>query len=138
MFSLEQRNVFAGIADVLIPAFENKPAASAVGIHTELLDAVLKFRPDLIDAVKRTIAFCTGRDPSEAINALFAQHRSDFDAFTLAATGGYYMSDTVRAAIGYPGQESPSYDPHETPDYLTDGTLERVFRRGAMYRPTPA
>ncbi len=113
------------------------PSARSVGVHQELLDAVLRARPDLVNGVGEAIAFCRDREPTEAINSLYRDSRIAFDAFTLAATGAYYMTEKIRALIGYPGQESPPYNAHETPDYLTDGTLERVTRRGAIYRATP-
>jgi hypothetical protein len=131
------RAVFAAIADIIIPAWERMPAASTVGVHTDLLDAVLRARPDLADGVRQTIEHCRDREPSEAVNSLYREKRAAFDAFTLAVTGGYYMADKVRVLLGYPGQESPEYDPYETAQYLTDGILERVTRRGAIYRSTP-
>ena len=137
MLTDNDRNVFAALADIIIPAWENKPAASTVGVQDELLDTVLRVRPDLAEGIMRAIGFCRNRGASEAINALYREDRPAFDDFTLAATGGYYMSETVRQVIGYPGQESPAYDAHATPDYLTDGSLERVVRRGPIYRPTP-
>lgn len=137
MLSDNDRKVFAVIADIIIPAWESKPAASAVGVQDQLLDTVLRVRPDLSDGVMKAISFCKERDPSEALNALYRQDRTSFDAFLLAATGGYYMSPKVREVIGYPGQESPPYDAHATPEYLVDGTLERVSRRGPQYVPTP-
>jgi hypothetical protein len=135
--SQSDRDVFAGIADVIVPAWERMPAASTVGVHTDLLDTVLRVRPDLADGVRQAIEHCRNREPSEAVNSLYREKRAVFDTFTLAVTGGYYMADKVRALIGYPGQESPEYDPYETAQYLTDGILERVTRRGAIYRPTP-
>jgi hypothetical protein len=131
------RAVFAAIADIIIPAWERMPAASTVGVHTDLLDAVLRARPDLADGVRETIEHCRDREPSEAVNSLYREKRAAFDTFTLAVTGGYYMADKVRVLLGYPGQESPEYDPYETAQYLTDGILERVTRRGAIYRSTP-
>jgi len=131
------REIFAGIADVIVPAWERMPAASAVGVHTHLLDAVLRARPDLADGVREAIEHCRNREANEAINSLYRENRSAFDAFTLVVTGGYYMAENVRALIGYPGQESPEYDPYATAQYLTDGMLERVTRRGAIYRSTP-
>jgi hypothetical protein len=135
--SESDREVFAGIADVIVPAWERMPSASAVGVHTHLLDTVLRARPDLADGVRKAIEHCRNRESSGAVNSLYRENRAVFDAFTLAVTGGYYMADKVRALIGYPGQESPEYDPYETAQYLTDGILERVTRRGAIYRPTP-
>ena len=57
---------------------------------------------------------------------------------SLTASGGYYMSPRVREILGYPGQEAVPYDPHAVADYLTDHMLERVARRGPIYRETPA
>jgi hypothetical protein len=87
----QDRATFAALADRLIPAYRQMPAASAVKVEGELLDLVLRARPDL-----------------------------------------------QWQKLAYPGQApGGSYDPHETPDYLLDGTLERVVRRGPLYRPTP-
>ena len=137
MFTDSDRDIFGKMADIVIPAWEQMPSASAVGVHEKLLDAVLQARPDLVDGVRSAVEFCRGRSAGEAVNDLFRSDKAVFDAFTLAATGAYYMDETVRELLGYPGQESPPYDPMETPDYLTDGLLERVTRRGAIYKSTP-
>jgi hypothetical protein len=137
MFTDSDRDIFGKMADIIIPAWEQMPSASAVGVHEKLLDAVLQARPDLVDGVRSAVEFCRGRSAGEAVNDLFRSDKAVFDAFTLAATGAYYMDKTVRKLLGYPGQESPPYDPMETPDYLTDGLLERVTRRGAIYKSTP-
>jgi len=137
MLSDADRGVFARLADALIPAWKKLPAASAVGVHKDLLDAVLAARPDLVDGVRQAIEYARERETSAALNGLFHDNKGAFDALTLAATGGYYMAEDVRTTIGYPGQESPPYDPFETPEYLLDGILERVTRRGAIYRSTP-
>ena len=137
MLSDSDRETFGAMADIIVPAWERMPSATAIGVHKGLLDAVLRARPDLTDGVKSAIAACRTGSPSETVNALFQSDRNAFDAFTLAVTGAYYMDPTVRGLLGYPGQESPPYDPMETPDYLTDGLLERVTRRGAIYKPTP-
>ena len=137
MFTDGDRDIFGKMADIIIPAWEQMPSASAVGVHEKLLDAVLQARPDLVDGVRSAVEFCRGRSAGEAVNDLFRSDKAVFDAFTLAATGAYYMDKTVRKLLGYPGQESPPYDPMETPDYLTDGLLERVTRRGAIYKSTP-
>ena len=128
---------FAALADRLIPAFGKMPAASSVGVQGEMLDLVLQVRPDLADDFARGLAACSSETASESINALFRQDHAAFNAINLVAVASYYMTDEVRALIGYPGQENAPYDPHETPDYLTDGSLERVARRGPVYRPTP-
>lgn len=131
------RKTFGEIADLLIPAYKNLPAATTVGVHEKLLDDVLGFRPDIVDAFFRGLAEIQSGKISEDLNALYRADPDAFGAISLAASGGYYMSPEVRAALGYPGQESLTYDPHATPDYLVDHLLERVALRGPIYRPTP-
>lgn len=132
-----QRVRFAALADRLLPAWGSMPAASAVKVHREMLDLALQSRPDLAGEFARGLAACANGEPSEAINRLFRTDHTAFNAVNLVATAAYYMTDEVRARLGYPGQENAPYDPHETPAYLVDGTLERVVRRGPIYRPTP-
>lgn len=132
-----QRVRFAALADLLLPAWGKMPSASAVNVHRDLLDLVLQSRPDLVEEFTRGLTACADGEPSEAINKLFRTDHAAFNAINLIATAAYYMTDEVRTLVGYPGQESAPYDPHETPDYLLDGTLERVVRRGPVYRPTP-
>lgn len=133
----QERETFAKVADFLIPAYKRMPAATEVGVHQELLDSVLGFRPDLMEAFRRGLTQLAGKSAREGANLLYQEDRAAFDAISLAASAGYYMSPRVRELIGYPGQENVPYDPHETPGYLTDGQLEHVVRRGPIYRPTP-
>lgn len=132
-----QRAAFGAIADYLIPAYKGLPAATAVGVHQDMLDAVLSYRPDIEEPFLRGLAAVDTGDLSASLNALFRADADAFNALGLAASGGYYMTAEVRAILGYPGQESLTYDAHATPDYLTDHMLERVVRRGPLYRPTP-
>lgn len=135
--SEQDRATFAALADRLVPAWGRMPAASSVKVEGPLLDLVLRVRPDLAEGVRRALAACAGKDPSQAINALHGSDAEAFGALSLAVTGAYYMADEVWQQLGYPGQDGATYDPHATPDYLTDGTLERVVRRGPLYKPTP-
>ncbi len=135
--SAEQRNILGSLADVLIPAYQRMPAASAVGVHESLIDEVLKHRSDLREDLLRALAKAKGRNPTEAANELLRSDAPAFNALSLAVSGAYYLSPAVRKLLGYPGQEAVSYDPHATPDYLTNGMIERVLARGRVYRPTP-
>ncbi|BCL70203.1 hypothetical protein TUMSATVNIG1_21620 [Vibrio nigripulchritudo] len=134
----EIRQTIAKIADFLIPEYGEKPAASDVGVHKEILDKVFSVRPDLVPDFMRGVHFVDGKDISEAMNALCVEDRRAFDAITNVVSGGYLLSERVREVIGYPGQEPAPYDPYETPEYMTNGMLARVARRGSIYRPTPS
>lgn len=133
----QMRSLFGRIADMLIPAYKQFPSASDVGVHQKLLDDVLTFRPDIAESFLRGLERTDPDALSISINKLSREDSEAFNALTLAASGGYYMAPEVRAVLGYPGQESVSYNPHEVADYLTNHTLERVMLRGAIYRPTP-
>lgn len=135
-FTDEFRATFAALADYLIPEYNGKPAASSVGVHLDMLDEVMRIRPDLEDGFRRAVAFCEGKDISESLNALARQDATAFGALTTVATGGYMMTDEARAAVGYPGQEAAPYDADETPEYITNGMLDRVIQRGPIYRDT--
>ena len=134
----ELRALFGRTADLLIPAYKQFPAATTIGVHEKLLDDVLEFRPDIVEAFMRGLARINAADLSASVNALYRDDVDAFNALSLAASGGYYMSPRVREILGYPGQEAVPYDPHAVADYLTDHMLERVARRGPIYRETPA
>ncbi len=134
----QEREIFGKVADFLIPAYKRMPAATEVGVHRELLDNVLGFRPDLMEAFRRGLSrIASEKDARKGANLLYQEDRASFDALSLVASAAYYMTPRVRELIGYPGQENVPYDPHETPSYLTDGRLENVVRRGLIYRSTP-
>jgi hypothetical protein len=138
MITEKRRATFAGIADVLIPASEGMPAASAVGVHDKMLDHVLSLRPDLVDNLLRGLDAAEGQAPQSAANALNTSDAAALSAIGLAASAGYYMTPEVRALIGYPGQQSrPETDPDATPEYVANGMLQVVINRGAIFRPTP-
>jgi hypothetical protein len=131
------RDIFAAIADILIPDAEGMPAASAVGVHEEVLDRILGLRPDLTEAFRRGIAFARGKDARVAAEALNQEDAQALTAIGLIASAGYYMSPRVRDLIGYPGQERRTFDADAVPEYVTNGMLKVVQDRGPIYKPTP-
>jgi hypothetical protein len=133
----EDRTLFGAFADHLIPAYKKMPRATDVGVAADLLDAVLGFRPDLREAFFRGLDAIRGLPAAEASERLFKSDYPAFEVLGLVASGGYYMAPEVRYLMGYPGQESLSYDPHATPDYVTSGLLDRVVKRGPIYVATP-
>ncbi len=135
-FTDDFRALYARLADYLIPAFENKPAASSVGVHLEMLDEVMRIRPDLEEGFRRAVGYCDGKDLSAELNGLARDDAPAFGALTTVTTGAYMMTDEARRAIGYPGQDQAPYDPHETPEYVTNGMLQSVIDRGPVYRDT--
>jgi len=132
-----ERATFAKIVDYLIPEGEGMPSASQVGVPATLLDQVLAARPDLTEALVRGLRGVSDLPGETAAKRLNDTDPEGFHAVSLAGSGAYYMSPTVRTAIGYPGQESRPFDPETTMDYLHDGMLAPVIARGSIYRKAP-
>ncbi len=129
-----QLAVFAALADHLAPASEGMPAASAVGMPGALLEQVLNARPDLRMPLVTLLRQARGADPAQFIAALYADDPEGLHVLGLIVAGGYYLSPEVRTLLGYPGQIRQGFDVDAKPDYLTDGTLQRVRDRGPIWR----
>jgi hypothetical protein len=134
-FDSGDRALLARLGDVLIPASDRMPSASQADVSGRWLDAVLAARPDLAPRLRDVLGKARGRDPSETM-ASFRQHDpAAFEVLAEIVPGAYFMNPDVRRAIGYDGQVPRPMDPR--PDYMEDGLLESVIRRGPIYRPTP-
>ena len=134
-FDEHQRTRLSKLADVLIPEANNMPSASQADVAGKWLDAVLEARPDLLGPLEGVLKKVETDDVNDGIVRL---HDDDPDAFGVLAeivSAAYFMNPHVREAIGYSGQEPRSMDPRA--DYMEDGLLESVIRRGSIYRPTP-
>ena len=135
--SQQQRETLSHIADVLIPAVDDRPAASEADVAGKWLDRVLNVRPDVALDLSRVLDDANGQDPAAEVERLYNEDPKSFATLSLVVTGGYYMNPMVRKLIGYPGQvKNPPYA-DEAGYYLEGGLLDPVTERGAIYRPTP-
>ena len=127
----------ARIADVLVPAYEEMPAASSVGIAGDLLDKALRARPDLVTQCRRAVTTCADPPSPQALEELAEADPDGFSALMVLVLGGYYMSAEVRKLLHYAGQEALRIDIGELPAYIEEGLLDEVIDRGPIYRTTP-
>jgi hypothetical protein len=134
-FDPSRRAVLAGLADVLIPAGDGMPSASAAGVAGEGLDLVLAAVPSLGTPLADVLAGAGGREPAEVVAGLARTDPAAYGVLTEAVTAAYFMNPDVRQALGYSGQGPTPLDPRA--DYMEDGLLEAVIKRGPIYRPTP-
>ena len=134
-FDPAQRAVLARLADVLIPAGDGMPSASAASVAHEGLNQVLAAVPSLEASLADLLAKAKGREPAEVIANLARTDPSAFGVLTEVVTAAYFMNPNVRMAVGYTGQGPSPLDPRV--DYMEDGLLESVIKRGPIYRPTP-
>ena len=134
-FDSHDRALLAALADVLIPSAEGMPSASQADVGGQCLDAVLTARPDLTGGLDDVLDKARDRNPRDVVSELRANDPAAFGVLAEIVSGAYFMNPDVRQAIGYAGQERRPMDPR--PDYMEDGLLESVIRRGPIYRPTP-
>lgn len=129
------RAVLAGLADVLIPAGDGMPSASAAAVAEKGLDQVLAAVPSLGAGLADVLAKAKGRNPAEFLAALAQTDAAAYGVLTEVVTAAYFMNPDVRRAVCYTGQGPTPIDPRV--DYMEDGLLESVIKRGPIYRPTP-
>ena len=134
-FDPTQRAMLAGLADVLIPAADGMPAASAAAVTGQGLDQVLAAVPSLGASLAEVLARAEGREPAEVVASLARSDPTAYGILTEVVAAAYFMNSGVREAVSYTGQGPTPLDPRV--DYMEDGLLESVIKRGPIYRPTP-
>jgi hypothetical protein len=130
-----ERQLFAALADLLIPAGNGLPSASEAGVANEGLDQLLAVRPDLLDSLKNLLLRAKVCSPAEFLHELQTNDPAVFGVLAESVPGAYFLNPDVRAKLKYDGQSARPIDPRE--DYLDDGLLQSVIDRGPIYRPTP-
>jgi hypothetical protein len=130
-----ERELFATLADLLIPAGNGFPSASEAGVAEEGLDQLLAVRPDLLDSLKKVLLRSKEHSPTEFLQELQTNDSAAFGVLAESVPGAYFLNPDVRAKLKYDGQSGRAIDPR--PDYLDDGLLQSVIDRGPIYRPTP-
>jgi hypothetical protein len=130
----EERSVFAGLADVLVPSADDMPSASEIGVHQRLLDRALAARPDLAQPLLTLVRTAHGRDPLAEVHRLRHEDDDGFGVLLLVVTAAYYLSRKVRRLIGYPGQRPVEVFADQAEYDLRDGILDSVIARGPIWR----
>jgi hypothetical protein len=133
MLTSARRQVFATLAETLIPAGDTMPSATTADVSGALLDQVLGYRPDLVDALTAALDSSVGKDPEAALDNLSAEQPEEFQALTVLAAGAYFLSPAVKAAMPYDAAPRPARD--DMDDYVD--MLEHVVDRGFVIRASP-
>jgi hypothetical protein len=123
---------FRSVADVLIPAAHGMPSAGEVIDETRLA-FVLGARPDLVEPLQAALRPELGDDPAARLAALAVEPEA-LGALQLVVVGGYYTDKGVRDLIGYPGQLAKQVYAWKYPEYLEEGLIDAVLRRGPIWR----
>ena len=131
----QQLQLLEALGDQIIPVDAQMMSASQAEIST-WSDSVLEARPDLVSPLLALLESARSENPRDFVDQLRRDESTSFDVFSEVVCGAYFMNPLVQKAIGYNGQGPREIDPRV--DYLEDGLLESVIKRGPIYRPTPA
>ena len=135
VLSEEQRAIYAGLADILIPSAEGMPSASEAEVPRRWIDEALRHRPDLTAPLVAAIEAAAGKEPEAAVEYLNTEHIPAFEAMGTLTAGAYFLNPRVKELIGYPGQV-PTLAREDMDTYAD--LLENVLDRGQIYREAPA
>lgn len=127
MLSSEQRQVFATLAETLIPASDTMPSATTAKVSGALLDQVLGYRPDLVDALTAALDSSVGKDPEAALDSLCADRQEQFEAISVLAAGAYFLSPAVKAAMPYDAAPRPARDDMDSYVDMLEHVVDRGF-----------
>src|SRR5262249_56780734 len=87
-----QRAVLAGLADVLLPAGDGMPSASAAAVAEEGLNQVLAAVPSLGAGLADVLARARGRAPAEVVASLARTDPAAYGLLTGGGTAAYFMN----------------------------------------------
>ncbi len=135
-FTKHERQRLAELADALIPAANGYLSASQADVAGRGLDQVLGTCQEMATGLRALLLKAGNAYAPTAVANLRRDHPAEFGILGEFAAGAYFLNPAVCEAIGYAGQTARPIDP--TPDYLENGLLDSVTRRGPIYRPTPA
>lgn len=130
MLTSEQRQVFATLAEALIPASDTMPSATTAEVSGVLLDQVLRYRHDLVDDLTAALDASAGKDAEVALDDLAVGQPEQFEALTVVAAGAYFLSPAVKSAMPYDAAPRAARDDMDT--YID--MLEHVVDRGFVIR----
>jgi hypothetical protein len=99
-----ERDAVATLADVLIPVSPKGLSASQADIAGSLIDALEAHAPERLVLLRRAVAFADAMTPEEALGAMRRVDPEGYDSFCETIAAIYFMSPSVREAIGFPGR----------------------------------
>jgi hypothetical protein len=123
------RAKLAVVADVLVPAQGEMPAASEAGVPETGIDVVLANRPDLAGVVGLVGGWPDGGE-REALLALQRDDRAAFAALLEAVAAAYFLDERVSRLLGYRQRDAVAMVFDDDLDEL----VAPVLARGPAYR----
>jgi hypothetical protein len=102
--TVEERQAIATLADVLIPPSPRGLSASQADVAGSLIDALETYAPERQVVLRRAAEYAAGQRPEDALATMRAIDPDGYDSFCETIAAIYFMSPSVREAIGFHGR----------------------------------
>jgi len=123
----DERRRLAALADAIIPAGGDMPAAGRILAHESTIARVCAVRADLITTAKAVVGRTYGA-PHALLDALQDTEPDTYRSILTLVAGAYYADPQVMQRIGYPGQVANPHRPDNYPAYLAEGLLDHLIK----------
>ncbi len=124
------------IADTLVPAAGENPAASEAPGYASWLRRALAARAEHFDVVieqLHALAQVRGNELNDSLRTMSTDQPQAFQVVSAVVAGAYLMVPQIRGLVGYPGQGRNVPRLEEAAEQLEDGILDPVIERGPIY-----
>lgn len=128
------------VANVLIPAAGDDPAATSEPGYEDALRVALDARADAFDIITATLADLEGPRWGElpaALRRLHDEEPETFQPLSAVVAGAWLMLPEVRTRLRYPGQRRDPASVEIAVDEISSGILDPVVERGSIFRVAP-
>lgn len=129
-----RRDVLRRLADAIVPAHGDLPAASEIDLAGEPTDKLLRLRPDLLPLLCGLLDDCAAAEPAGLPAWLDSLLPAAKATLLQVVAGAYYLQPEVRRLIGYPGQEAQTL-PRD--GFGGEELLVAVMQSPPRYRQAP-
>lgn len=134
--SAEEWLTLEAAADILVPSFEQSPAASQAPDYRSWVRRALAARGEHFDVVVEALRALRSAPAGlleGRLRAMSAEQPAQFAVLSSVIAGAYLMVPLVKEQIGYPGQGGAAPRVDEAAEQLDDGILEPVVARGPVF-----
>jgi hypothetical protein len=130
-----QREILAAVADLLIPASDEMPSASAAGVAAEGIDEIAPIRPDLHAAAVEAVEIIGG-SPPDSVASLRLAIPDHFAAVSELLASAYFLRPEVARLVGYRSRVAIPLDDELLRRAELRRLAEPVIARGNVWRRT--
>jgi hypothetical protein len=122
------------IADLLMPATADLPAAGNTKSFDGLINLAVKASAIPLDQIQEALAALPQRLDWKAIQDFASAKPMHFETLSVITSGAYVMSPEVLQHLGFPADRRNPAGQMDAADEYETGILDPVVNRGSVFR----